>query len=512
MLKLISIFILIVIILMLIKVLYKKFYMNYLYKQYTLCQHNYHHINEDYIDINNKSIDRQTFLDLELDDVFNQIDYTRTTIGGEYLLNSIYHGNEKISMQEKYINHMDDESIKQILFAFHHLEKDHVSLFDLKKNIEAFHFKYLIVASILVLSFILTICLLFIDISYIKYVLLISLINIIFSMQFLLQSCKNLNQQIIFIRKIISTIQKVLKTNLKNEISQETRQAVNKLNKTLTIEKILSYLDNYDLFDILTIIDSLFFIRYFQAYFLKKHIDLFYNDLMICYEEIGLIDQSLSVKILRENFEVCIPKITHDKKIIIKNGYHPLIENPVKNSLVIDQNIVITGSNASGKSTFLRVLGVNFILAKAIYTCFADELIYYPYKLMTSIHMKDDILLGDSYYVSEIKRFEMICQRCNDEYLILIDEILKGTNEKERIVIARSIMSYLFKSHSLTIVTTHDTGLAESFNVLQYCFYDIKTPSGIKFDYRIKKGICRLGNAIEMMKQLQFDSEILDNL
>ena len=207
-----------------IKILFKKYHMNYLYKQYTLCQHNYHHINEEYVDmIHKKRIDRQTFLDLELDDVFNEIDFTRTTIGGEYLFNSIYNSNEKLVLQEQYIDHMNVESIKQILIAFYHLEKDHVSLHDFKKNVEAFHFKYAIISISLVLFLVCTLFLLFIDISYLKYVFLISLINVIFGMQFLLQSCKNLNQQIIFIRKMIETIQKILKTNLKSEISQETK-------------------------------------------------------------------------------------------------------------------------------------------------------------------------------------------------------------------------------------------------------------------------------------------------
>ena len=106
---------------------------------------------------------------------------------------------------------------------------------------------------------------------------------------------------------------------------------------------------------------------------------------------------------------------------------------------------------------------------------------------------------GDSFYVKEIKRLKQITEFANKQKsLILIDEILKGTNEKERIIIALALMKYLFKCNSMTIITTHDIELTEVFDqVDKYCFNDIKKDNKIIFDYLIKKGVCTVGNAFK---------------
>ena len=154
------------------------------------------------------------------------------------------------------------------------------------------------------------------------------------------------------------------------------------------------------------------------------------------------------------------------------------------------------------------------LLAKALNTSFAKEFKYYPFALISSIHMKDDIIMGDSYYVKEIKRLKQITNHANNqESLILIDEILKGTNEKERIVIARAMLKYLFKSRSMIIITTHDIELANNFNDIdKYCFNDIKRGNNVIFDYLIKEGVCTIGNAVAIVKSLNFDQDIIKEI
>lgn len=151
------------------------------------------------------------------------------------------------------------------------------------------------------------------------------------------------------------------------------------------------------------------------------------------------------------------------------------------------------------------------------FTCsflFAKEFKYYPFALISSIHMKDDIIRGDSFYVKEIKRLKYITDHANNqESLILIDEILKGTNEKERILIARAILKYLFESDSIIIVTTHDTKLANDFNRTdKYCFNDLKKDNNIIFDYLIREGVCTVGNAIAIVKSLNFNQSIIKEI
>lgn len=490
-----------------------KIYTNYLYQQYISCQHTSHFLNEDYLKMKNYEVDRQLFADLELEEILETIDYTRTTIGGEYLLGSLCHGHHQQELQERYLKILDKKDIQQILYLFHQLEKQHVGLSNFKNNLNALDFRHIMIAVILTGLLILSIAVSFINMNYFKYVIFIMIINIIYSTKYLLQYCKELNEQIRFIRKMVTVLNQIMKSSLKDEMSEKTIQALEIINHSLKVEKVIAFLEKYDIFEILTIFDTVFFIRYFQAYCLKKNVKSFNENLIVCYEEIGFIDQTLSVKVLREHFKTCIPQKTNEKNIIIENGYHPLLNQPVKNSVTVKNNIIITGSNASGKSTFLKMIGVNFILMNAIHTCFASSFTSYPYQLLTAIHIKDDILSGNSYYLAEIKRFEMICQSCKkNECLILIDEILKGTNETERMVIVTGLLSYLFKSHSLIIVTTHDNAIAQKFQVDHYCFHDIKTDSGFMFDYQIKAGICQTGNAIAIMKQMQFDDEIMQLL
>lgn len=175
---------------------------------------------------------------------------------------------------------------------------------------------------------------------------------------------------------------------------------------------------------------------------------------------------------------------------------------------------MITGSNASGKSTFLKVIGVNMVMAKTLHTCFADEWICYDFTIHSAIHMKDDLTSGDSYYVKEIKTLKtMIDDVKVKDCLIFIDEILRGTNETERVMISQAILNYLFQSTSIVLVTTHDLSLVEKFqDIDQYCFRDAIINQQLSCDYKIHKGRCTVGNAIALLEIYGYHQDILCQL
>lgn len=118
---------------------------------------------------------------------------------------------------------------------------------------------------------------------------------------------------------------------------------------------------------------------------------------MVLYENIGLLDVCIMIKVIRSLYDTCIPTILKDERVEIVEGYHLLIEKPIKNTVVISNDTIVTGSNASGKSTFLKMLGANLLLAKTLNISFAKEFKYYQFALISSIHMKDDIMNGDSF-------------------------------------------------------------------------------------------------------------------
>ena len=118
--------------------------------------------------------------------------------------------------------------------------------------------------------------------------------------------------------------------------------------------------------------------------------------------------------------------------------YHPLVENPVSIPLTIkEKGILITGSNMSGKSTFLRTIGINALLAQTIYTCTARQYQSVFVKLLTVIYCSDNIIEGKSYYLVEAQSILRIISKVdpNDEFSILaiLDEMFRGTNTDERL-------------------------------------------------------------------------------
>ena len=207
-----------------------------------------------------------------------------------------------------------------------------------------------------------------------------------------------------------------------------------------------------------------------------------------------------------------MPELTQDKQLSFVEAYHPLISNPVKNSFSTTRSCMITGSNASGKSTFLKMIGINMLMAKTLHTCFADEWKCYHYTIHSAIHMKDDLTSGDSYYVKEIKTLKaMIDDVKEKDCMIFIDEILRGTNEKERVMISQAILTYLFQSSSLILVTTHDLSLVEKFPWIdQYCFRDAIVNNQLSCDYKIHQGRCTVGNAIALLEIYGYDADIIN--
>lgn len=191
-----------------------------------------------------------------------------------------------------------------------------------------------------------------------------------------------------------------------------------------------------------------------------------------------------------------------------------MLKEPVENDFMIQESALITGSNASGKSTFIKTVGLNVLSSQALNTAFASSFVYKPLNIVSSIHQKDDISQGNSYFVSEIKTLRNIIERAKEKHhLILIDEILRGTNEKERIKISKAILSYLFSTDSIVLVTTHDLSIVESFlEIKQYCFNDKIVDHQLSYDYKLKEGISYVGNATKLLKIYDFDQEVLDKL
>ncbi len=192
---------------------------------------------------------------------------------------------------------------------------------------------------------------------------------------------------------------------------------------------------------------------------------------------------------------------------------HPLIHSDerVCNDFSMDNAgdvVLITGSNMSGKSTFLRTLGVNLVLAYAGAPVVAESLQITPFRLFTCIQISDSLSDGISYFYAEVRRLRRLLDAYYNEekypLFFLIDEIFRGTNNRERLAGSRSVIKALTRGDGLGIIATHDlelTHLEEDIShIRNYHFREHISEGKLEFDYTLRKGPCPTTNALKIMQ------------
>jgi DNA mismatch repair ATPase MutS len=185
----------------------------------------------------------------------------------------------------------------------------------------------------------------------------------------------------------------------------------------------------------------------------------------------------------------------------------------VLNSLVTDRSVLITGSNASGKSTFLKAVAVNAIFAQSIHTCLARKYHSTFFSVFTSMAMRDSVRDGESYFIAEIKSIRRIIEYLNDgtPCLCFIDEVLRGTNTIERIAASSEVLLHLARNNCLCMAATHDIELTcileEGYRNLH--FQETIAKDGIVFDYRLHDGRATSRNAIKLLRLMKFGEAIV---
>ncbi len=194
-----------------------------------------------------------------------------------------------------------------------------------------------------------------------------------------------------------------------------------------------------------------------------------------------------------------------------KAACHPLIreEVAVSNDFKIDkeQFFIITGANMAGKSTFLRTVALQIVMANLGLPVSAESSRYTPIKLITSMRTTDSLTKDESYFFSELKRLKYIVDHIqNDRYFIILDEILKGTNSTDKAIGSRKFVDKLVRSHSTGIIATHDLSLCEAADELKqvenYYFDATIQDDELFFDYKLRKGVCQNMNASFLLKNM----------
>ena len=193
---------------------------------------------------------------------------------------------------------------------------------------------------------------------------------------------------------------------------------------------------------------------------------------------------------------------------------HPLIntDKRVNNDIAIDHNgeiMLITGSNMAGKSTYLRSIGVNTVLAMAGAPVCADSFTLSPVQIISSMRIADNLEESTSTFYAELKKLKTVIDLVNEgaKVFILLDEILRGTNSLDRHTGSVALLKQLIKKHAAGIIATHDVELAklkETYpeNILNYHFDAQVSNDELYFDYKLKTGVCESLNASILMKKI----------
>lgn len=210
------------------------------------------------------------------------------------------------------------------------------------------------------------------------------------------------------------------------------------------------------------------------------------------------------------------PTFTERDDLNADTVYHPLVEEPVANPVRWDKNTLVSGSNASGKSTYVKSVAINCILAQTINTCLAESFSMQRGHVLTSMAVEDDVLTGDSYFVAEIKSLKRVLNRVKtrERCYLFIDEILRGTNTVERIAASSSIVNWIDDYPSLAFVATHDIELTEILkNQCDNVHFKEKVTDkdGITFDYVLQQGPATSRNALLLLENMNFPNPIIDH-
>ncbi len=235
------------------------------------------------------------------------------------------------------------------------------------------------------------------------------------------------------------------------------------------------------------------------------------------YESLGMLESCSAVASYRESLGAyAVPAFITDGSLQYRsrNMYHPLIAEPVKNSIDEEACVLLTGSNASGKSTFLKTAAINALFAQTIVTCPADSYQGSFYKIYSSMALRDDIQGAESYYIVEIRALKRILDQAGTgaPVLCFVDEVLRGTNTVERIAASAQILKNLPGRQVMCFAATHDIELTHLLEGIyhNYHFEEEVNEQDIYFPYRLMPGRAMTRNAIKLLRLMGYDGRIIE--
>ena len=477
------------------------------------------------------SVDDTTWNDLDMDFVFTEADHTISVTGSQYLyhlLRTPVFDNKSLVERAHIINKFLQNEETAQLMQFNLLDisdTEDVSFKIFGKDLED-NRKLLILYRVLSYIIIPEIILTF---FYPLVGTIILIVSIFTNLMIHTSNKYRIFEEISefkYFRRLINCAKKIVDLDTKGiELNQgEMKFLVMKLKKISRNLSFISFgtgITKTEIEAFFEIINAIFLIEPIAFYNTMGLINRHKNDLVKLHILIGRIDALIAMASYKKSLNYYSePKLIHYTEnkeikhfIETKNIYHPLLKEPVSNSLKIKKRgVIITGSNASGKSTFLKTLGINAIFAQSMFFTFSKFYHSCYFKVFTSIGTTDNLMEDESYFMVEAKLLKRIIdeENKNTPVLCILDEIFRGTNTVERISAGIEVLKYLANRNFCVIAATHDLELANLSKGFceNYHFREEITGKDIIFSYVLHRRVCKTKNAIKILENIGYPKEI----
>lgn len=468
-------------------------------------------------------VDEDTWHDLDFNEIFTLINRTTTPIGAQYLFYMLRHPvfkREILYNREELINNFSKnknlrEKVQLTIQSLEEIYSKYLP-YSLWKPLpeKPVYAKYLPFISFISLAILVLVLFNFLHFSVLIVIFIINLII----RSFLKRKIDVFIYSFQFLGVLISTAEKISSLQF-TELKDIQKILVKNLRETKNIAKkifALQFKDESGLIEYLNI----YFLSDISGFYLainqiEQHID----ELRKIYETVGYLDALISIASFRLDYhKSCRPSFNRNLKKYTVNGiYNPLLKNPVPNSFEFDnKNFLITGSNMAGKTTFLKTMGVNAILAQTINVCMAERYEAPLIKVISSIGREDNLVLGKSYYLAEVEsilRLVKASKKVDIIHLFILDEIFRGTNSVERHAASIEVLNYLANEKDFILVATHDLQLSEILNhkYQNFHFRENVCDEGLSFDYKLHPGVSTTRNAVALLKYVGYPNSIVEN-
>jgi len=463
--------------------------------------------------------------DVDLDELFKYIDRTSSKVGQQYLyykIRVIQNKDKNILFNKLVQLFEEDENVRikcQIILS----KLNSYDSYDLEELInrdfiKSRYVKYLVPLAITSFLAIL------LGVFYHEFLLLIipvfivnlilhfknkDNINSLISAVNQLKISLKVSKELLKIKKIINLFPDTLFVDDVSEVSFKTKFIAFQRHLANDIMTIFWYI--VELLKVFFNLEAIIFHSFIDS-IIKRN-----NSINELFKFIGIIDIAISTVSVKSSNTTCSPEFSEGKLMEFEELIHPIIENCVSNSIILDKNsLLLTGSNMSGKTTFIRTIAINPILAQTLNFAFAKKFKIPFFKIYSSIRVSDNLLSNTSYYLQEVLVIKELIEASESTApcLFILDEIFKGTNTIERISGGKAILSYLNNTNHFVLVSTHDielTVLLNNNNFDLYHFTESIENNNLYFDHKLKKGILKERNAIRILELYNYPKNIIED-